>query len=159
LFGAADIFSAVPGSLFTSVILLGFWRLYMGSEMHVGDLRVRTACVHDNMGPGVVMSEQPQIDFLYSGDRTVAYDGLASTDDLAQHLMSQHVDYVLIAPELRWADSMYQPSLSAQAQRVLELMPQLPPSVSVRLVYSDEPSFVSLYRVSSTRRELARTGP
>jgi hypothetical protein len=100
--------------------------------LHVGDLAERTAWLRARAEPGaIVMSEYPQTDFLYGGRSTVPYPAAAALEEpekLAAYLVAQRVDYVLVAPELRWA-VRHRPTYSRSAQAVLDRVAELDTSL------------------------------
>jgi hypothetical protein len=73
------------------------------SRLYVGDLSTRTDWLRANTpASAVVMSEEPVIDFLYSGRHTVSQpQSFSSTADLESFLTREHVDYIFVGPSLK----------------------------------------------------------
>lgn len=107
------------------------------SSYHVGDLRARTAWLRANApASAVLMTEAPQIDYLYSERRTVPFPAHSTTaTELAEALRQTGTDYVLLAPEIRWSD-VYSPAYSPKALVLLDLIKELEAQHEIALVYS-----------------------
>jgi hypothetical protein len=117
------------------------------NRLHVGDLAARSSWVKANTPSGsVLMTEQPQLDFLYSERRTVPYGGFLSSRDLEQYLTGRGVDYILIAPELVW-QPVYTPHLSRTTEQVVSLTSELVAEHKAEQVYSSEREQVKVFKV------------
>jgi hypothetical protein len=118
------------------------------SRMHTGDLAVRTAWLKSNTQPSdVVMSEVPETDYLYSDRETVPLPWpVTAAGEVAGYLEKNGVDYVLVAPEIRW-ETYYQPRYSDRIAEILPLLEELKTQNLVELTYSDDESLVKVFRV------------
>jgi hypothetical protein len=92
------------------------------SRAHTGDLSLRSTWIKANTQPGsVIMTEEPQIDYIYAGRKTLP---IPSPNSLAADptQLTQVADYVLIAPPLTWAsshsDARYSPTGEAARNRL-----------------------------------------
>jgi hypothetical protein len=92
------------------------------------------------------MTEQPQTDFLYGGRKTVSYGAFSSISELEHYLNRNNVNYVLIAPQLKW-QSNYVPAYSDRTIRVLHLLENLSSENRVVLVYASEGEWVKVFQV------------
>ncbi len=112
------------------VIGLAFLNIYKNipldnSRNHVGDLQARSSWLRRNSEvSAVIMTEQPQTDYLYSGRRTVPDTGFGSISELQSYLVAKKVDYILIAPEVVW-QSQYSPLYSPESSRLLGMLDTL----------------------------------
>lgn len=119
------------------------------SRAHTGDLAARTAWLAAHTDPGaVVMSELPEVDYLYGGRKIVPLVAAASAADLEQALRGQSVGYVLIAPELLW-QAAYQPHYSAKTRAILPLVESLAAAGRLELVFANEAELIRVYKVGS----------
>jgi hypothetical protein len=95
----------------------------------------------------IVMSEQPQTDYLYSGRKTVPYPNLPiSVDALNAHLARYGVDYILVAPRLKWLPN-YDPEYSEKTVQLLTVLGVTPLAPSVSEVYASEYDAVRVFAV------------
>jgi hypothetical protein len=117
------------------------------SRIHVGDLQARSSWLKSNVpSSAIVMTEQPQTDFLYGGRKTVSYGAFSSISELEHYLSRNNVNYVLIAPQLKW-QSNYVPAYSDRTIRVLHLLENLSSENRVVLVYASEGEWVKVFQV------------
>jgi hypothetical protein len=108
------------------------------TRLHVGDLRHRTEWLRTNTSPETtVMTEYPQIDFLYGGRRTVPYVDLPTIEALAEYMVGNRIDYLLVAPEHRWQPRL-EPVYSERSERLLELLERNVTGGPLRLVHSKD---------------------
>jgi len=92
----------------------------------------------------IIMAEQPQSVFLYSGRKTVPM----ATVDAPKGIRERHPDYVVIAAALEWrADGEL--AYSETTAAVLEELEA--GAVPAKLVFRDEPSRVSVYKLLPRR--------
>src|SRR5262249_18012582 len=81
-------------------------------------LRTRSTWLKGAAKPNdVVMTEVPEIDFLYGGSKTVPYpESFASADELEIYLTHHDVRYIVVAPQLQWLSvhtAVYSPATIA----------------------------------------------
>jgi hypothetical protein len=117
------------------------------SQDYVGDLRARTAWVkvHSNAS-AVLMTEAPQVDYLYSERKTVPFPPQASTAaSLADALRETGTDYILIAPQIRWGDAN-NPTYSPETLALLPLLEELERQNKLSLIHSPN-SLQRVYQV------------
>lgn len=113
------------------------------SRLHVGNLEARSAWLKSNIPPtAVVMTEQPQTDFLYARRKTVPYRGLESAAELRNYLDRNNVDFILVAPKLIW-QSQYVPVYSNETMSLLSLLQEFPSAAEI--VYESQE--VKIFRV------------
>jgi hypothetical protein len=143
------------GPVVVVAVLLGclsIWGSYRvnDSRLHVGDLTQRTAWLRANSpATAVVMTEQPAIDFLYGGRRTVRQPrATPSAADLHGLLVERGVDYVLIGPDLEWRPSL-RPTYSRQTERLLPVVAELEAAGRLAEVYSSEQDRLVVLQVKS----------
>lgn len=139
----------VPATVFAlTLCLLTYKDLTIDkSSAHVGDLEERTSWIRSNTSPSaVLMSEQPQTDFLWSGRKTVPMVDLKSAGDLQRYLSGLHVGYVLLGPQLEW-QSKFVASYSQASLQVESQLDQLVSEGAVELTYSSPADRVMVFRV------------
>ncbi|RME74573.1 MAG: hypothetical protein D6784_09590 [Chloroflexi bacterium] len=121
------------------------------SRDHTGDLRERTTWITAHTPPNaVIMTELPEVDYLYSGRKTVAYpfwDQALSADGLAAYLAQSGADYVLVVPEMVWLDE-FTPTISDEMEPILPLLDELAARGRIIPEYVDETGFLTVYRVN-----------
>ena len=117
------------------------------SRLHVGVVQARTTWLKANTVPSaIVMTEAPETDFLYSGRRTIRQpQSLASAAELEGFLVEHSVDYILIAPRIKWQPS-YIPTYSNETTYILSLMAELVSEGRITLVYSSERDLVKVFK-------------
>jgi hypothetical protein len=115
------------------------------SRAHAGDLECRTSWLRDNTdNSAVILTEEPQIDFLYGKRKTVAYPALPSDTSLPHALSQKPYDYILIAPKIDWPQT-FRPTYTEVGQRMYALLEGLASQGQVRLVYSGGCGSVRVY--------------
>ncbi len=121
------------------------------THLHVGDLEVRSNWLKENSSPGdTVMTEAPEIDYLYSGHKTVHYPTSCSLDSFVSYLEEHHVDFVLIAPKIKW-QSNYVPAYSDKTKCVLGVVTTLMRDNQVKQVYSSKSDLVRVFKTQNTK--------
>lgn len=114
------------------------------SRAHVGDLPTRSLWLKSNTPPdAVVMSEEPQTDYLYAGRRTVPYGGFDSLPNLEQYLAANRVAYILVAPRLQWLPE-YTVIYSDAATGLLALLQT--PTPALAEVYASSDGTIRIYQ-------------
>lgn len=118
------------------------------SILHMGDIYSRTTWLKANTQPAdLIMTEQPEVDFVNSGRKTVGMArAYGSPEALWQDLLTQKVKYVLVAPANDW-QVIYTPVYAAQVEKILPLLESLAVENSVRRVYSSEDGMTQVFRV------------
>jgi hypothetical protein len=147
---------ALPKALHAALILLVVALLAVqtvksvratDSRQHTGDLTQRTAWLKANTAPAaVVMSELPEVDYLYGGRKIVPQQVPATAGELDRALREQNVSFVLIAPELLW-QAQYQPVYSQKTRAMLPLVEALADQGGLELVHHDQASRIRVYAV------------
>jgi hypothetical protein len=117
------------------------------SEDYVGDLRARTAWIQANTNASaVLMTETPQIDYLYSERRTVPFPHQITTATaLADALRQTGADYILVAPQIRWGDAN-NPTYSPETWELLPWIEELERQGKLSLIHSPD-SMQRVYQV------------
>jgi hypothetical protein len=121
------------------------------SQVHAGDLRIRSEWLktHTRVSD-IIMTEQPEADYLYSERKTVPYPHpLPSDEELEVYLISNSIDYILVAPRLGWF-SHYSPVYSDQMNDFLPAFERLQANHRIRLVYSLDSDLIRVYEVQKT---------
>lgn len=99
------------------------------SRVHVGDISQRSLWLQKHAEPqAIVLSEAPEIDYLYSNRKMVRYPNTSiacgETAELVAYLHNQQIDYILVAPEVKWRDQ-YVPDYSQRTTCMLPLLDAL----------------------------------
>ncbi len=144
------------GALVSAVaflILVSIFRNLSPSDtrLHVGDIQLHSQWLKSNTSTSaIVMTEEPQIHFLYSGRKTVPYPTAStSASELEEYLLAQHVDYILVSPKLEWQLN-YTPAYSARATHMLPFIAHLTATNRVARVYALEQDLIQVYKVQPT---------
>ena len=118
------------------------------SRLHAGDLQARSSWLRSSTSPSdIVMSEVPEIDYLYSGRKTVAYPAAPfSAIRLEEYLLRHGITYVLVAPKVVWR-SNYEPAYSQDVAFALPLLTSLTSENRARLVYSSERDLIKVFQI------------
>jgi hypothetical protein len=118
------------------------------SRQHVGDLQARSTWLKSNTGPqAILMTENPQTDYLYSGRKTVPYPFTFTTVvQLSDYMVERGVDYILVAPAHVW-QPVYQPFFSQNTVHLLPLLQQLISQNRVQLIYTTDQGWINVYKV------------
>jgi hypothetical protein len=122
------------------------------TRLHVCDLEARSTWLAANAdGSDTLMSGAPAVDFAYSNLRTVGYpDGCPSPPELANYLTTNEVDFVLIAPRVRW-EEQYTPVLSDHSQCMLKALAALQSERRAEQVYASLDSQLQVLRIQRDR--------
>ncbi len=144
------------GALVALVALLLLGSVYKNlkpedSRAHIGDLQARSSWLKANTSSSaIVLSEHAELDYLYSNRRMVypvaSYNSAA---ELEAYLAAHRIDYVLIAPHLRWQTD-YRASYSEATARLLERTEELAGEGKVTLVYAPTNSLIRVYQVAGS---------
>jgi hypothetical protein len=138
----------LAGSIFNSLQI-------EDSRVHAGDLRIRSEWLQAHTyASDIIMTEQPEVDYLYSGRKTVPYPNTLPTEkELEKYLIDERVDYILVAPKLGWFER-YRPIYSDLTGEYLPAFERLRADQRIQLVYSLESDLIRVYRVQKeTTRE------
>lgn len=136
----------------TIALTLKSWIVLADRVFWVDDLHGRTSWLKSNTPvSAVVMTEEPEIEFLYSNRKTVLYPEASSSDsELYDYLVKNNVDYILIAPQIipskRWQPTPI-PQYSESTAHILPLLAELSVKESVAEVYHSEPDLVKIFKV------------
>jgi hypothetical protein len=124
---------------------------FTDSRQNVGVISSRTGWIKEHTSStSIVMTEYPVIDYLYSNRTTVSYPQIETpTSQFCQYLESEKVDYVLVAPRLKWIEPRYIPSYSIRMQAWLPVLEELDASHKLTLIHAAEDTFTRVYHVSS----------
>jgi 4-amino-4-deoxy-L-arabinose transferase-like glycosyltransferase len=117
------------------------------SRLHTGDFQLRTNWFVTHSNPSdIIMTEAPEIDYLYGGRKTVYYPLLASPAQLEAYLKYNHVQYILVAPKVEW-QATFQPKYSDVTLQLMPLLDKLQSNHRLQLAFSSEQDHVMVYRV------------
>lgn len=119
------------------------------SRIHTGDLAIRSAWLREHTVPtDVIMTEVPELDYLYSDRLAVWYPGICDTaGDLQNYLTTNNVDYILVAPKLEW-EPQHTAEYSDLATCFTPLFETLARAGQLELVYSSEPTMIRVFRTT-----------
>jgi hypothetical protein len=142
--------SVVLGGIVVGLAGLYFYKsaTLRDSRLHAGDVAARTQWLKENAeAQAVLMTELPQVDYLYSGRPTVPFIARAAPSTQVERYMQSHaVDYVLVAPD----QSEWQPVfVPAYGEVMAALLPELDSLVaqgSLQKVYVSEDGWLIVYR-------------
>jgi len=117
------------------------------TRMHVGDLLARTSWLKANTNVNdIIMTEQPETDFLYSGRKTIPYPrSTSSASELEDYLAKNNVAYILIGPVVAW-QVHYTPQYSRATKRILPLIENLTSDNRLTLAYSSESDLIRVLK-------------
>jgi hypothetical protein len=124
------------------------------SRLHVGDLEVRSRWLKSNTpSSAVVMTGVPEVDFVYSGRKTIPYPlSSQSGDELYNYLLRNRVDYILIAPAIEWQDQLpHVPSYREATVHILGMLMELSSENRVTLVHASEQDLIRVFGVLGTQ--------
>jgi len=147
------------------------------SRAHIGDLPARTVWIARHLPPdAVLMTEEPERDFIYggrltvlqpllnqtltapaicprtndpgadAGNSTVPVGDMPSAATLYAYLVHHAVDYILIAPQIQW-QAQYTPTYTANTQRMWYLVSQLVSEGQVAQIYASETNRIYVFQV------------
>lgn len=117
------------------------------SRLHAGDLEARTRWLKSNSASSdIIMSEAPEVDYLYGGRKTVRFPlTLLSKDQLENYIARNRVGYILVAPNIEWQKD-YEPKYSVTMAGNLPALAGLAAEHRVQLVYSSESSLIQVFK-------------
>jgi 4-amino-4-deoxy-L-arabinose transferase-like glycosyltransferase len=120
------------------------------SRLHAGDIELRSSWLRANsVLSDIVMTEAPETDYLYSGRKTVPYpDSVSSLGELEDYLVEHRVDYILVAPQIKW-QTIYRPEYSDATTHVLPFLVELSSEKHIKLVYTSDQDLVKVFQVQS----------
>ncbi len=155
-FGNQDVSHKLGNALLASAVLILLLLSIHGSlhidntRLHVGDLQARTNWLKSNATPSdIIMTEAPLTDFVYSGRKTVRQpESLTSAGELEAFLVDQGIDYILIAPEIKWQPN-YIPTYSDRTNRLLSQIAVLISENRISVVYSSERDLIKVFRIQT----------
>jgi 4-amino-4-deoxy-L-arabinose transferase-like glycosyltransferase len=129
------------------------------SRLHAGDLRMRTDWFRANTpASATIMTEAPEIDYLYSGRKAVSYPPLPiPPDQLDHYAQGRSIDYILIAPAIQW-QAYYAPVYSPSTALLLPELERLVAARQARMVYARNADHVQVFQLmpgSATAEEVA----
>ncbi len=118
------------------------------TRLHVGDLQARSSWLTANSAPSdTLMSEVPAVELVYTNRKTVGYpDGCPSPEELTSYLVANQVDFVLVAPQIRWQEE-YMPVFSEHTQCVLEALVALQTEGRAEQVFASEVRHLQVSRI------------
>jgi MFS family permease len=135
-------------------ILIGSVSIYKSlriddSRIHAGDVQARTDWLRANVGNTAnIMTEYPEVDYIYSGRRTIRYPYLyqvPSSDALETYLTRNQVNYILVAPKIDWLPA-YSPSLSDWTNHLLPYVKDLANKKKLDLVFVSSDNLIRVYK-------------
>jgi 4-amino-4-deoxy-L-arabinose transferase-like glycosyltransferase len=118
------------------------------SRQHIGDLAERSTWIKLNVSPqAILMTENPETDFLYSERKTVPYPrNFTTAAQLSNYLLEKGVDYILVAPAIYW-QPVYKPFFSQDAAQFLSLLQLLISKGDIQLIYTSDQGWINVYSV------------
>jgi hypothetical protein len=148
---------SLPGrkaGIFTAVLVIFLLVLFAYKNLekdtsinHTGDLSNRTTWIRGNTQPdSVIMTEKPQVDYVYANRKTLPIPAASSLEDFALDLQDEKADYILIAPELTWKE-VYTPDYSDQTLKLLTWLEVLSSQGRVKRVYASGSDLVQVFQV------------
>jgi hypothetical protein len=142
---------AVPALVVCLLILMSaVTSLKLSStKTYTGEIADRTAWFRQNANSAtVVLSEFPEVDYLYSRTKTIGYRG-STTDSksLAHFLVQKEVDFILVAPEHKWYWPAYNPEYTDWMYEVKETLRLLEAHQQIEMVYASSDEWTLVYRV------------
>jgi hypothetical protein len=138
------------GALVGVLILAG---IYSGlrdgdSRLHVGDLHERSAWLNSISDPrDVLMTEEPEIDAVYTGLHTLGYGPLQDADEVLRYAGAAHVSYVLVAPIVQWQVT-YIPEYSWRSLTLLAALDTLIEHDRASSVFVSDDGWIRGFRLS-----------
>ncbi len=118
------------------------------SRQHVGDLQARSSWLKSNTKPqAIVMTENPQTDYLFNGRKTVPFPFTFTTAvQLNDYMIKKGVDFILVAPAQIW-QPVYQPFFSQNTVHLIPLLQQLISQNHIQLIYATDQDWIKVYKV------------
>jgi hypothetical protein len=115
------------------------------SREHAGDLECRTQWLKQHASANaVVMTEEPQIDYLYGRRKTIPYPGMTTISRGDTYLGEQPFDFVIVAPEVGWPTA-FRLEYTRVGERMLRRMDDLVAQGHMRLIHSGGCGFERVY--------------
>jgi Dolichyl-phosphate-mannose-protein mannosyltransferase len=140
--------------LIALVIFLGSVSIYKSlriddSQLHAGDVQSRTDWLKVNTNKTAsIMTEYPEVDYIYSSRKTIQYPALnqiTSSDALEGYLVTNHVNYVLVAPQIIWSP-VYSPRYSERVNSILPFIEDLTRKNELTMVYASKQNRIKVYK-------------
>jgi hypothetical protein len=148
-FSSRQIANLTLAAVVLALVAISFYKdlNVTDSRLFVGDLQKRTTWLRANLPKSsVVLTEDPEIDYLNSGNKTVPYPPSGLTvDDFEAYLSQNSVNYILVAPEIAWQDN-YAPSFSQKVSQMRPLFDQIMSQHKLVEVYSSPPDNIEVYQ-------------
>lgn len=119
------------------------------SRRSTGDLGVGTTWLAAHSPPeAIVMSQHPQITYLYAERKTMKLPPVHTTAELERALQDGQVDYLLLRPELEWRPNGAHTYDAHTQQVVLPALSELTSQGKTAIVYESTPEeMVRVYQV------------
>jgi hypothetical protein len=108
--------------------------------------RTQWLAAHSDLG-SVILTDLPEIDYLYSGRSAVPLGDYASLADLKSSLASWGVNYILVGSEGNLA-TVTDLSVRRQMQRILPLVDELRAEGRLTVAYSGPADGITVYQVN-----------
>ncbi len=122
-----------------------------------GGLSARTSWLSANTErDAVIMSEAHEVDYLYSGRKTIPFPVLRQTTETVELYLAEHgPDYVLIAPEppFAWVPDGA-PQYTQNTQLILRELERLAERGEVARVYDSGPALLQVFKRTSSAPSL-----
>lgn len=118
---------------------------------HTRDLQTGTLWLKKNSPKdALIMAQQPQSIYIYSERKTIDYSYTLDLTELEKEIHEQHIDYILVAPQLEWrADgSLAYDEYTRKA--FLPFLNTLTEEALLKLVYEAKKDMVKIYQVIET---------
>ena len=119
------------------------------SLLHVGNLANRTVWIDNNTSTeDIVMTESPEVDYLYSGRKTVPYPELVNDPaNLLAYMDSLGVEYILIAPQIFWLEDRSDPFYSWTTNQILPTLGKMVSQNQMEVVYTNPSNMIEVYKL------------
>jgi hypothetical protein len=119
------------------------------SRLHAGDLAARTQWLKANSAlSDIIMTEAPDVDYLYGGRKTVAYPAeLTSLEHLTEYLTASQVRFILLAPHIDWQNT-YLPKYDASTTQLLALLSSPDAGPQIRPVFASDRDLIRVFEVT-----------
>lgn len=114
-------------------------------------MQLRTRWVGENAdSDAVILSGEPTTDYLYVERNIIEYPyDVKSRGELSEYLQTASVDYILVAPEIKW-QTVYAPIYSERLEAILPYIDQLAAENIISLVHEDKTNLISVYQVNTS---------
>jgi hypothetical protein len=117
------------------------------TQTYIGDLQARSEWLVVNAdSSAIVMTEEPEIDYLYSRLLTVPYGTNKSLNEMKEYLIYNKVTYLIVAPTIGWEINSL-PKYSEKTKMLLLHMDELIEELNIKLVHSSEQEEINIYKV------------